>query len=113
MSDSITKDKSSFTGLQSSNKEKTHSYRGNNNKKPRSYNPNGRSYLRNGGISQNEPVREAGPPVDLSDITLTEEEKKALDLKNLKSKDIHSLTKLAHKLKIENPGILKRQDMVV
>ncbi|MCZ0933035.1 MAG: transcription termination factor Rho [Oligoflexia bacterium] len=35
-----------------------------------------------------------------------------MDLKNLKSKDIHSLTKLAHKLKIENPGSLKRQDMV-
>ena len=113
MSDNITKDKSSFTGAQSSsNKEKTHSYRGNNNKKSRSYSSNGRSHLRNGSAFQNEPVKELLPPVDLSDIKLTEEEKKDLDLKNLKSKDIHSLTKLAHKLKIENPGNLKRQDMV-
>ena len=35
-----------------------------------------------------------------------------MDLKNLRSKDIHSLTKLAHKLKIESPGGMKRQDMV-
>ena len=111
MSDNIIKDKSSFTG--SSNREKSHSYRGNNNKNGKKSRPyNNRNNLRNGSSPQNEPVKEQGPPVDLSDITLTEEEKKDLDLKNLKSKDIHSLTKLAHKLKIENPGSLKRQDMV-
>ena len=113
MPDNITKDKSSFTGSSASNREKTHSYRGNNvGKKSRNYNPNSRNNLRNGGAHRNEPAKEQSPPVDLSDITLTEEEKKDLDLKNLKSKDIHSLTKLAHKLKIENPGSLKRQDMV-
>ena len=114
MSDNITKDKSSFTSSSSSNREKSYSYRGNNNKnnkKSRNYS-NNRNNSRNGPSPQNEPVKEQGPPVDLSDITLTEEEKKGLDLKNLKSKDIHSLTKLAHKLKIENPGSLKRQDMV-
>ena len=112
MSDNITKDKSSFTGSPSSNREKTHSYRGNNGKKSRGYGSNNRNHLRNGGAPHNETAKEPAPPVDLSDITLTEEEKKDLDLKNLKSKDIHSLTKLAHKLKIENPGSLKRQDMV-
>ena len=109
MSDNIEKDKSSFTGLPSSNREKNHPYRGNNGKKSRYYSSNSRNNLRNTN-SHNE--KESTPPVDLSNITLTEEEKKDLDLKNLKSKDIHSLTKLAHKLKIENPGGMKRQDMV-
>ena len=108
MPDNIEKDKS-FTGSPS-NREKTHSYRGNNGKKSRNYGSNNRNNLRNGS-SHNE-IKEQIPPVDLSNITLTEEEKKGLDLKNLKSKDIHSLTKLAHKLKIENPGGMKRQDMV-
>lgn len=112
MSDSITKDKSSFTGMSSSNREKSHSYRGKNGKKSRYNNSNNRNSLRNGIPNESHSVKEPSPPVDLSDITLTEEEKKDLDLKNLKSKDIHSLTKLAHKLKIENPGSLKRQDMV-
>ena len=51
-------------------------------------------------------------PVDLSDIVLTEDEKKELHLENLRSKDIHSLTALALKLKVENPGIMARQDIV-
>ena len=51
-------------------------------------------------------------PVDLSDITFTEEEKKELNLQSLRVKDIESLNKLAQKLKIENPGSMKRQDMV-
>ena len=110
MADHTTKDKS-FMGSSPSNRDKAHSYRGGNGKKTRSYS-NNRSHSRNGSSFQNEPVKELSPPVDLSDITLTEEEKKDLDLKNLKSKDIHSLTKLAHKLKIENPGSLKRQDIV-
>ena len=112
MSDNTTKDKS-FTGSPSSNREKAHSYRGNNGKKSRGYSAHNRNHLRNGSAPHNETTnKEPSPPIDLSDITLTEEEKKDLDLKNLKSKDIHSLTKLAHKLKIENPGNLKRQDMV-
>lgn len=51
-------------------------------------------------------------PVDLSDINLTEEERKELNSKNLKSKDIRDLTQLALKLKIENAAGLRRQDMV-
>ena len=50
--------------------------------------------------------------VDLSDITLTDQEKEALDFKNLKSKDIKEVTLLAQKLKIENPSAMKRQDLV-
>ena len=50
--------------------------------------------------------------VDLSDINLTEEERKALGFKNLRSKDIREVLSLAHKLKIENPAGMKRQDMV-
>lgn len=70
--------------------------------------------MRNGNVhSGSENIsRESSPPVDLSNIRLTEEEKKELDLKNLRTKDIHSLTQLAYKLKIENPGGMKRQDMV-
>ena len=50
--------------------------------------------------------------VDLSDINLTEQERKELDFKNLRSKDIREVMVLAHKLKIESPAGLKRQDMV-
>ncbi len=50
--------------------------------------------------------------VDLSDINFTEEEKKDLNSKFLKSKDIRELTALAQKLKIENAAGLRRQDMV-
>lgn len=51
-------------------------------------------------------------PVDLSEINLTDEERKELNSKNLKSKDIRELTQLALKLKIENAAGLRRQDMV-
>jgi transcription termination factor Rho len=51
-------------------------------------------------------------PVDLSEINLTEDERKDLNSKNLKSKDIRALTELALKLKIENAAGLRRQDMV-
>ncbi len=50
--------------------------------------------------------------VDLSDINLTEKERKELDFKNLRSKDIREVMVLAHKLKIESPAGMKRQDMV-
>lgn len=114
MSD-IEKDKSSFTGAPSSNREKPHSFRGNGKNRSRRYG-SGHNNSRNGNGASNPGnearLRDKSPPVDLSNITLTEEEKKELDLKNLRSKDIHSLTKLAHKLKIESPGGMKRQDMV-
>lgn len=51
-------------------------------------------------------------PVDLTGISLTEQEKEALEFKNLKSKDIREITNLAQKLKIENSSAMKRQDMV-
>ncbi len=50
--------------------------------------------------------------VDLSDINLTEDERKDLNSKNMRTKDIRELTALAEKLKIENPAGLRRQDMV-
>ena len=111
MSD-IEKEKSSFAGSLSSSRDKTYSYRGNGGKRSRHYGSNRSSRNGNAYSGNDNGVKEQTPAVDLSNITLTEEEKKALDLKNLKSKDIHSLTRLAHKLKIENPGGMKRQDMV-
>lgn len=50
--------------------------------------------------------------VDLSDIKLTEEERKALSSKDLKSKNITEITTLAEKLKIENAAGMRRQDMI-
>ena len=116
MSD-IEKDKSSFTGSPSSNREKPHhSYRGNGGKRSRNYGSNRNSSRNSNGNSNfgNEVSSRDNnlASVDLSNIQLTEDEKKELDLKNLRSKDIHSLTELAHKLKIESPGGMKRQDMV-
>lgn len=49
---------------------------------------------------------------DLADINLTDEEKKALSSKDLKSKDIQFLINLAEKLKIENAAGLRRQDVI-
>ncbi len=50
--------------------------------------------------------------IDLSDIDLSEDEKKALSTKGLKSKKIDELMGLATKFKIENAAGLRRQDMV-
>lgn len=50
--------------------------------------------------------------VDLSDIILTEEEKKEFSSKHLKEKKISELTDLATKLKIENAPGLRRQELV-
>jgi transcription termination factor Rho len=50
--------------------------------------------------------------VDLSDIQLTDEEKSWLSSKGLKTKNIHELTSLAMKMKIENAAGLRRQDMI-
>ena len=107
------KNKSSFKeNSPNVGRERPHSYKMNNNKKSKNYssprhNRNGKNFH-----SQPQPEVASGPPVDLSNITLTPDEKKELDLKNLKSKDIQSLTRLAHKLKIENPGGMTRQDIV-
>ena len=86
MSD-IEKEKSSFTGLPSSNREKPHSYRGNGGKRSRNYgsgrnprNGNGNSYSGNEASSS----KELSVPVDLSNITLTEEEKKGSGFKKFK-----------------------------
>ena len=117
MSD-IEKEKTSFTHASVSHREKHQSHRNNNGKRSRHYNSssgsrNNNTRHSNGmSLSSQQHSREEIPPVDLSNIILTEDEKKALDLKNLKSKDIQSLTNFAHKLKIENPGNMKRQDMV-
>lgn len=50
--------------------------------------------------------------VDLADIQLTDEEKSWLSSKDLKTKNITELTELALKLKIENAGGMRRQDMI-
>ncbi len=72
-----------------------------------------REYEYNGPTpGQYEDSEENSQPVDLSDINLTEEEKRDLSSKHLKSKDIRDLTQLALKLKIENAAGLRRQDMV-
>jgi transcription termination factor Rho len=49
---------------------------------------------------------------DLAGINLTEDEKKALSSKDLKSKDIQFIINLAEKMKIENAAGLRRQDIV-
>ena len=76
---------------------------GNNNKDA------ARSHSRSFEVS---PQPHSSAEVDLSDINLTEQERKDLDFKNLRSKDIREVMTLAHKLKIENPAGMKRQDMV-
>ena len=93
MSDKVEKDRSSHSRPRRHHRGSTHQR-----------NPNPQYYKKS--------PEPSAPPVDLSDIKLTEDEKKQLDFKNLKSKDINSLTQLAQKLKMENPGSMKRQDMV-
>ena len=67
-----------------------------------------KSFNRDSSPHHSRPFQE----VDLSDIDLTEQERKDLDFQNLRSKDIHELMTLAGKLKIEHPAGLKRQDLV-
>jgi transcription termination factor Rho len=70
-------------------------------------------YPRGPGGMQDDDIEQAQPQeVDLSDISLTEEERKELTSKTLRSKDIRELTALASKLKIENAAGMRRQDMV-
>lgn len=63
-------------------------------------------------MSAQPPVGLPDEKVDLSDISLTEEEKATLSSKGLKTKHIDEILKLAAKLKIENAAGLRRQDMV-
>ena len=68
----------------------------------------------NGGIYddiEHVPVTPA-EDVDLSDITLSDEDKAALSSKELKSKKIEYIIELATKLKIENAAGMRRQDLV-
>lgn len=64
------------------------------------------------GVPQDDHDHHEPAIVDLTDINLTEDERKDLSSKNLRSKDIRDLTALALKLKIENAAGLRRQDMV-
>ncbi|MBX7230495.1 MAG: transcription termination factor Rho [Bdellovibrionales bacterium] len=62
-------------------------------------------------MDENEDIQ-SSQVIDLSDISLTEDERKDLTSKNLRSKDIRDLTALASKLKIENAAGMRRQDIV-
>ena len=88
--------------------------RGNNRGNHRQNNNNNRG---NGNLSH--PKHESYVPedgfVDLGDdfkVDLTEEEKKDLSSKNLKSKQIADLVALAAKFKVENASGMRRQDLV-
>ena len=88
-------------------------YRNNN------HHGDGSNHNKDGTRSHSRSFREEAPvqphsnlEVDLSDINLTDQERKDLDFKNLRSKDIREVMALAHKLKIESPSGMKRQDMV-
>ncbi|MGI9549039.1 MAG: transcription termination factor Rho [Bdellovibrionales bacterium] len=83
-----------------------------NNGKRNHYRGNNHSHSQGNEKSKKDQMGEPSEPVDLSDIKLTDQEKQDLDLKTLRVKDIQSLNKLAQKLKIENPGAMKRQDIV-
>lgn len=76
----------------------------------------GNNYNNNQGGYEGEyydpPVSTDDEPVDLSDVSLTEEEKAYLSSKNMKTKSIEEVTNLALKLKIENAAGMRRQDMV-
>lgn len=114
------KEKSSFT--KNSGSRDRHSSKGNGSRKSH-YRTGGNSNSSKGndksfkGNNAKNNINNAGSsiesePVDLSGVKLTEEEKKDLNLKTLRRKEITSLNKFAQKLKIENPGSMKRQDIV-
>ncbi len=87
--------------------------RNRNNKNSRNNNPNrGNSTNFSDNQFQDYEIEAIDEDVDLSDINLTEEEKKDLNSKGLKSRNIKDLTALAQKLKIENAAGMRRQDMV-
>ena len=104
------KEKSSFSSQKT--RDKNYSYRNGKSsmKRRSSYNGN-RNFNKNGNQSREAP-KEPVAPVDLSDISLSEEEKKEFQLQNLRRKDMKSLAEIAHKLKIESTGGMKRQELV-
>ncbi len=113
MSD-VEKQKGNYTSS-SYGRDKGSYSKGNGGKRNNHYRDRGNNYQGNERHSKRDHAgasSENTEPVDLSDITLTEQEKKEFDLKSLRVKDIQSLNKLAQKLKIENPGAMKRQDIV-
>jgi len=92
----------------SNNNNKNHSNHSNHSNKSRYHKPE-RGNQRGDDESD---VNSTQDDVDLSDINLTDDEKSALNSKDLKSKDIKELSALASKLKIENAAGMRRQDMV-
>ncbi len=88
----------------------------NRNKRNNNKNPKDRSRMQ--GNSHSSKREEINIPTDDPDINedlynqLTDEEKKDLSSKNLKSKDIKELTGIATKLGVENATGLRRQDLV-
>lgn len=89
------------------------------NNRPRRNNkkPNGkysrRDHRDDNNLSQNEVRVEELQEIDENFVVeLTEEEKKDLNSKNLKSKNIEELAALATKLGVENAAGLRRQDLV-
>lgn len=90
-------------------KKKSESFSKNHNRR----NPNkSRKYHRNNSENKYHSSINTSENIDLSGISLTDQEKEVLDFKNLKSKDIRDITALAQKLKIESPSAMKRQAMV-
>ena len=114
MSEKLEKEQSPRASYQAGGKSDQHSsYKKGNGKKSKHYrnNNSSRNAKSHNSINGSHPKVDH-TPVDLSDIVLTEEEKKELHLTNLRSKNIHSITNLALKLKVENPGVMARQDIV-
>jgi len=97
----------------------------NNNRKGGRGNTNGNSRKRGGNHNYNNSQNNASfqedyivsesvnlDEIDLSDVVLTEQEKKEFSSKHLKEKKISELTDLGSKFKIENASGLRRQELV-
>jgi len=95
-----------------SSNERKHHRRSSGPKKQRYRNNNNHNNRNHYSVTDSVNASFHSQEVDLSDINLTEQERKDLDFKNLRSKDIREVMTLAQKLKIENVAGMKRQDMV-
>ena len=93
------------SGSKGDYKKKSHHHNKNRNNHHRGGNNGNHSFNRH---DNDEPEVK----IDLSDVTLTDEENKLLNSKNLKSINIQKLVDLAIKLKIENAAGMRRQDLV-
>ena len=83
--------------------------RNNNNRR----NSNGNVAQAGHGHDQGDDEIDTTPvAVDLSDISLSDDEKKILSSREMKTRNIKEITDLAEKLKIENAAGMRRQDMV-